>query len=123
MKDLVEFAKAVMDVNSIIQEDHGEGDTYDWKDFDMNSYNITYVMELIEDEKLRIKPNKTYFRVELNVINEWGNPVTHKSDKPFPDSVIDVHDFEIEQPVPDNETITLYEHKDNYGGSMWLTSP
>ena len=123
IKSLVEFAQAVIDC-LMIQEDHGENDDYDWQDFDMKSYNVNYVMELIEDEKLRIKPSITYIRVYLDQRHHDGSLVTLESGKPFENNNPSSHDFEVEeQPVkPSNETITLYEHSsaDHISGfSFW----
>lgn len=109
MKDLEEFARAKKAGCEFEYQDFN----HIWTPLNYPSWNAVLLDEALEDGKIRIKPNKTYYRVYLDDIDERGNPRTVGRDTPYTDATsataAAVHDFEIEQPVPDNETIKLYE--------------
>ena len=114
MKDLVEFAQA----KAAGCEFEYKYDS-NWVKFNYPTWESQALEDAIEHGLIRIKPVVTYYRVYKSKTGTQSAVYAVESDKAFPDMSdptwenfkLVFPDVEIEQPVPDNETITLYEHK------------
>ncbi len=115
VNSLVEYEQAIANQHQLEEE----GIDGEWRDHTPSTSTRPTNIMLVDEGRIRIKPNKTYYRA----FRMGGANYIHDRNEPFEgfdewsvsmggiDPYESIKDFEIEEPLAVNNTITLYEYK------------